>query len=409
MKKIAILATMDTKDEEARYLKKLIIQNGCPALILDCSLRACGGREADVQVEELISKAGVTPEEFAACSKNGAITVMQNALKAKLTELFQEGELHGVISIGGVQGTVIATAAMQTLPVGVPKYMVSTVANGNATFGPFIGVSDMAIMHSVVDISGLNYVLRKVLAEAAGAICGMVKALRDEVPPGKVVGITMAGVTTPCVMCLTELLKERGYETLIFHCNGVGAHVMENLVDTGDVTAVFDISPHDITDGLNGGLMPHYSGRLRPQARLDVPTVFVPGGMDFILFNGVDKVPPEKKSRAFCEHNEIHTHVRASREEMEAAGRFVAERLAGMHNAAVVIPNRGFSQLNCPDGALYDPEADQGFGEAVKAGGLDVREVDAHINERVFAEYLLEVFLELVEPQEEAASAKRTY
>lgn len=403
MKRIVILATLDTKGEETLYLKSLIEQNGCAAVVVDCSLRACGGRSADVQVEDLLDGIGVSGEAFAACDKDSAITVMQRALSAALPEMLRRGELDGVISVGGVQGTVLATAAMQKLPVGVPKYMVSTVANGNATFGPFVGVSDMAIMHSVVDISGLNYVLRKILAEAAGAICGMAKAQSHEEGTGKVVGITMAGVTTPCVTHLSKLLKEKGYETLIFHCNGVGAHVMESLVETGDISAVMDISPHDIMDGLTGGLMPCYPDRLRPVQKAGIPVVFVPGSMDFILYNGVSQVPENKKSRSFYKHNEIHTHVRAARDEMKKAGEFVAERLEGSPKAAVVIPMRGFSQMNRENGAIYDPDADQGFVDAVQAGGLDVRKMDAHINDEAFAEYLMQVFMELTADQKTAA------
>lgn len=399
MNRIVILATLDTKGEETAYLKGLIEKNGCMALIADCSLRAGGGRNADIQVEELIGDIGMSEAVFAALDKDGAIACMQKALCYRLSHMQREGQLDGVISVGGVQGTVIATAAMKLLPVGVPKYMVSTVANGNATFGPFVGVSDMAIMHSVVDISGLNYVLRKVLAEAAGAICGMVKARVSETSPGNVVGITMAGVTTPCVTMLKKGLEQRGYEVLIFHCNGVGAHVMENLVAEQEISYVIDFSPHDIMDGLEAGLMPCYEDRLRPIAKAGVPLLFVPGSMDFILYNGVDKVPEDKKSRAFYKHNPIHTHVRASYEELYAAGRFVAERLQGIHaQACVLIPQRGFSQMNSPGNALYDPAADQGFADAMEAfapKGLRVHKVDAHINNEAFAAYCLRIFDQL--------------
>lgn len=396
MNRIVILATMDTKGEETAYLKELIEKNGCMAIIADCSLRAGGGRNADIQVEDLIGEIGVSETAFAALDKDGAIACMQKALSYRLSHMQKEGQLDGVISVGGVQGTVIATAAMKLLPVGVPKYMVSTVANGNATFGPFVGVSDMAIMHSVVDISGLNYVLRKVLSEAAGAICGMVKARSSEKSSGNVVGITMAGVTTPCVTMIKKRLEERGYEVLIFHCNGVGAQVMENLVTEKDISYVIDFSPHDIMDGLEAGLMPCYEDRLRPIARAGVPLIFVPGSMDFILYNGVDKVPEDKKTRAFYKHNPIHTHVRASYDELYAAGRFVSERLEDSRaEAYVLIPQRGFSQMNSLGNALYDPAADQGFADAMDAlapKGLCVRKVDAHINDEAFAAYCLQVF-----------------
>lgn len=395
MKQIVIPATLDTKGEEVQYLKELIEENGCSATVIDCSLRACGGRNADIQVEELLAGIGVACDDFTQSEKEQAIRIMQRALNSKLTKLLNSEKIDGVISLGGVQGTVIATAAMQKLPVGLPKFMVSTVANGNTTFGPFVGVSDMAIMHSVVDIGGLNYVLRKILQEAAGAVCGMAKSRTDVKCSKKAVGITMAGVTTPCVTHLTGLLKKQGYETLIFHCNGVGAHVMENLVASGDISAVIDISPHDITDGLTGGLMPNYPERLMPVADTDIPLIFVPGGMDFTLYNGTNRIPEEKKSRHYYKHNEIHTHVRADYDEMKAAGTFVANRLADSHHAVVVIPLRGYSQKNCEGQTIYDPAADRGFADAVRLGGLNVREVDAHINDELFAEQIMQVFAEI--------------
>lgn len=396
MKQIIIPATIDTKGEEVQYLKELIEKNGCSAIVIDCSLRIGGRRNADIQVEELLNDIDADCLQFGKIEKEEAIRIMQHALTHKLNELLHSKKVDGVISLGGVQGTVIATAAMQQLPIGLPKFMVSTVANGNTTFGPFVGVSDMAIMHSVVDIGGLNYVLRKILQEAAGAVCGMAKARTSEKIPTKAVGITMAGVTTPCVTYLTKLLRAQGYETLIFHCNGVGAHMMENLVSSGDISAVIDISPHDITDGLNGGLMPHYPERLMPVARTDTPIIFVPGGMDFILYNGTNQIPEEKKERPFYKHNEIHTHVRANYDEMKTAGMFVAGRLAIMEHAVVMIPKRGYSQRNCKGQIIYDPAADQGFTEAAQLGGLDVREVDAHINDEKFAEQVMGVFTEIM-------------
>lgn len=404
---MAVLATLDTKYEEAAYLRDLIEQNECETVLIDCSLRPSGGIMANIRAEELLEQAGFSAAAFASLSKDEAIAEMQQALREKLLRMHKDGGLDGVISVGGVQGTVIATAAMQALPVGVPKYMVSTVANGNAVFGPFVGVSDMAIMHSVVDIAGLNFVLRKVLHEAAGAICGMVKLRSNEKSSGNVVGITMAGVTTACAMQLKRALEGQGYEVLVFHCNGVGAHVMENLVAAGDISYVIDLSPHDIMDALFEGLMPSYEERLRPVVRAGIPLLFIPGSMDFILYNGVDKVPADKRDRAYFKHNSIHTHVRASREELRAAGRFVGERLrdAG-EQVRVLIPAHGFSQQNSEGCALYDPQADAGFleGLADSGGGLAVETVQAHINDQAFAARCMEAFEELAARRENTAA-----
>ena len=305
--------------------------------------------------------------------------------------LHAAGKLDAVIALGGVQGTVIGTAAMRALPVGVPKVMVSTVANGQATFGPFVGTKDITIMHSVADILGLNIITRQVLAEAAGAVVGMAEmALGPQSSDRPTVAMTMAGVTTACVMRARDIFEAWGYEVIAFHCNGIGAQAMEELAAAGQLRGILDLSPHDIGGYLRGGLMQASPDRLEAVSRRGVPIIFVPGGIDFILFGPLDSVASEMLARRYVIHNPIHTHVRANFEEMRDAGRFVGERLSQTRGpATVMIPQRGFSQLNIEGGPLYDPEADRGFVEgltAASAGQLAITELDLHINEPAFAE-----------------------
>lgn len=405
---IVIPATLDTKGEEVAFLKKQIEEMGQEVFVVDCAILGAPGCAFDISREAVADAAGTTIEAMLSKQdKNHCITTMKEGLTTILTKLYNDGVLEGVISVGGVQGTVIATGAMQNLPVGVPKYMVSTVANGQATFGPFVGASDMVMMHSVADIAGSNFLLNRLLCQAAGAIAGMVAADKacSVAPPEKVVGITMGGVTTPGVTAVKERLTAKGYEVIVFHCNGIGARAMEALVTEGKITGVIDMSPHDITDYLFDGLMPCDAGRLHCYEESPVPVVFVPGIADIILYNGIDRVPAVKRTRKLVEHNELHTHVKADVTEMAAVGTFAGERLGKAIGPVMVLyPRLGLSQLNNPSGPIYDPEADYGFMEAVtKAAGesgktdFQMMEITAHINGEAFAEAVVKAFETLQE------------
>ena len=318
----------------------------------------------------------------------------QGAVKTAVA-LHEQGKLDGIISLGGIQGTVIGTTVMQALPFGVPKVMISAVANGKAIFGPFVGIRDVMILHSVADILGLNAVTRRVLAEGAGAVVGMVEmddVSGDASKPA--VALTSAGVTTPCANLARELLEELGYEVIAFHCNGIGAQAMEEMAGGGKLAGIFDLSPHDITDYLFGGIMPATANRLIASCRRGVPQVVAPGCADIVLYGPVEDIPSEILKRKYVIHNPIHTHVKASYGEMFEIGRFIAERLGQSKGyATVFVPSRGFSQLNRAGGPIYEPESDAGFLEGLKEGfkkvpsqKANIRIVDMHINDAAFAE-----------------------
>ena len=365
---------------------------GIIPVVIDSGIQGEPAIEAAISRHEAAAAAGTAIDSLlAAGDKNQAISAMAKGVATIAARLHAEGKLDGVIALGGVQGTVIGTAAMRALPVGTPKVMVSTVANGQATFGPFVGTKDITIMHSVADILGLNIITRQVLAEAAGAVVGMSEmALGPQRAERPTVAMTMAGVTTPCVMRARERFEAWGYEVIAFHCNGIGAKAMEELADAGQLQGILDVSPHDIGGYLRGGLMQASPDRLEAVSRQSLPIVFAPGGIDFILYGPLESIAPEILERDYVIHNPIHTHVRANRAEMSAAGQFVGERL-GMTTgpATVMIPARGFSQLNIKGGPLYDPKADQGFVAGLRAAGaegLKISELDLHINDPAFAE-----------------------
>lgn len=391
-KSIIVIGTLDTKGQEIAFVRDLIAERGHQAVVVDSGVLGEPAIEATISRHEVAAAAATSIEDIlAAGDKNNAISAMARGVTSIAAKLHAERKLDAVIALGGVQGTVIGTAAMRALPVGLPKVMVSTVANGQATFGQFVGTKDITIMHSVADILGLNIITRQVLTEAAGAVVGMAElALGPQTTDRPTVAMTMAGVTTSCVMRARELFEDWGYEVIAFHCNGIGAMAMEELADAGQLQGILDLSPHDIGGYLRGGLMQSSPDRLEAVGRRGVPIVFVPGGIDFILYGPLQSIAASMLERKYVVHNPIHTHVRANQAEMRDAGRFVAERLNQTTGpASVMIPQRGFSQLNIKGGPLFDPQADQGFIEgltAVGAGKLTVTELDMHINEPDFAD-----------------------
>ena len=395
-KQIVIVGTLDTKELEVGYLRDLIEKRGHVPLIVDCGVMKDPSFEPGITRHAVAKAANTSIEEILKrADKNHAIrTMTQGAVKTAIA-LYEQGNLDGIISLGGIQGTVIGTSVMQALPFGVPKVMISAVANGKATFGPFVGIRDIMILHSVADVLGLNAVTRRVLAEGAGAVVGMVEmdcGSGDASRPA--VALTSAGVTTPCANRARELLEDLGYEVIAFHCNGIGAQAMEEMADAGRLAGIFDLSPHDITDYLFGGIMPATANRLIASCRRGVPQVVAPGCADIVLYGPVEDIPSEILKRKYVIHNPIHTHVKASRKEMFELGRFIAERLGRSKGyATIFVPSRGFSQLNRAGGPIYEPESDAGFLEGLEEGfkkvpsqKATIRVVDMHINDAEFAE-----------------------
>ena len=405
-KTIAILATLDTKGDEAAFAADVVRKRGYRPLLVDSGIKGAPRIPADITREEVAAAAGTTLADILALNdKNAAIDAMAQGTAAVVAQRHADGVLQGVLGMGGVQGTVISTRAMQALPVGVPKVMLSAVANGRATFGPYVGTKDIAIMHSVADIMGMNTLTRQVMSAAAGAVTGMADVTIRQQSAGKTtVGLTMAGVTNPAAMAMRELLEAQGIEVIGFHCNGIGAQALEELVAAGKIDCFLDLSPHDIGGLLRHGLMKAHADRLLASVKARIPIVFVPGALDFVLRGAIESVPAELLARPHVRHNPIHTHIRATRDEMEAAGRFVGERLAqSSAEICVVIPERGFSQFNTRGGVLHDPDADAGFLSGLEEAlgpesDVAVSSVPLHVNDPEFAALLADIVARFVRP-----------
>ena len=393
---IVIISTLDTKGEETAFLRKLIAARGHQTMVVDCGVMGNPSFVPEVTRDEVARAAGTTIESILSRHDKGmAIRTMSEGVTTLIVRMHARTGIGGVIGLGGGQGTILATAAMKALPFGIPKVMISTIANGATAFGPFVGTRDVTILHSVADVLGLNAVTRTVLAEGAGAICGMVEMAVEDAPANKsTVAMTTAGVTTACAMKIRDLLQIKGYEVISYHCNGIGSKAMEELADEGKLAGVLDLTPHDITDLLFGGIFPASATRMRSTGRRGVPQVVVPGATDFILFGPADTVPQTLRSRRFVIHNPLHTHVRTNRGEMAAVGRFIAERLCDSRGPAMVlIPRRGYTQLNIVGGPMYEPESDRGFEEGLSQElarhpdrTISVQPLELHINDPAFAE-----------------------
>ena len=397
--KILIVATLDTKGPEAGFIRELIEGKGHIPVMLDCGVMGKPTVTPDITRDEVAREAGTSIKELLdKGDKIKAIETMAEGAKRVGKRLYDQGELHAVISMGGIQGTVMGATVMQALPFGVPKVIVSAIANGLATFGPFVGTKDVTIIHSVADILGLNKVTRKVLAEGAGAVVGMLEMEYAEgQEAGKTVALTSAGVTTPCANMAREFLTEMGYEMIAFHCNGIGAQAMEELVEEGQLQGVLDMSPHDINDYLHGGIMPAWEGRMLATCRLGLPQVISTGCADIVLYGAHADMPEDIKKRKHYIHNPVHTHVKASYEEMLGLGRFIGKRLRDTRGwATVMVPGGGYSQQNIEGGVIWEPESDKGFVEGVTQEldpsneKVKIEVLDMHINDPEFARALVD-------------------
>jgi uncharacterized protein (UPF0261 family) len=399
---IYAVATMDTKGRELAYVADCMRAARLPVVTVDVG--TCDPPVVTPDVDRGVVAAchpaeGGATLALSRADRGQAITAMSHALECYLRREYQAGRVLGVIGIGGSGGTALVTAAMRALPVGLPKLMVSTVASGN--IASYVGVSDITIMPSVVDIAGLNAISRRVLGNAANAIAGMVQNQAPVEADKPTLGMSMFGVTTPCVTAVRETLEARGYDCLVFHATGIGGQAMEKLVEAGMIHGVIDITTTEVADEIVGGILP--CGPLRFDVILGagIPFVLSVGALDMVNFGAIETVPERFRRRLLHVHNPQVTLMRTTPEENRRCARWIATKLNRARSAfRILIPEEGVSALDAPGQPFHDPAADAAlFDElelAVQAGpDRLIRRFPLHINDPAFAQELVKDFFAL--------------
>jgi uncharacterized protein (UPF0261 family) len=398
---IVVLATLDTKGVEAQYIKEQIEKLGANALIVDVGVVGEPATRADVSRYE-VAAAGETPLEelLEDPDREVAAPIMAAGATRIVTQLAEEGKVHGIVSMGGTQGTTLATKVMRALPYGFPKVMVSTMASGNVA--PWVDIKDITMMFSVTDILGLNPVMRTILANAAGAVVGMAQAtIPMQSAERPLVGVTTVGITTLGAMKAIEVLEAAGYETIVFHAVGTGGRAMEQLMEEGVIGAVLDYSTIEVSNEMFDALLAGGEKRLTTAGKLGLPQVLSCGAIEVLVFNEPETVPPPFDTRTLIRHSPQITDVRLNGEEMGRVGEEVARRLGHTTDEAVfIIPTAGYDSYAVAGEGFHDPAADQAFVEALKANlppNIKVIERNTHIDDPAFATEAARLLIELIE------------
>jgi len=397
---VYLLATLDTKGDEAAFVRDRLGQLDLEVTVVDTG---CIGRPlfpGDIPREKVFLAAGTDLPTLAAAADRGrAVTEAARGAAELVAQAFARGEVDGVIALGGSAGTTIGTAAMRRLPLGVPKLMVSTLASGQVR--PYVGDKDILMLNSVVDIAGLNRISRRILAEAAAAMAGMVQhRLADAVDDRPLVAATMFGVTTPCVQRAREVLEQAGYEVLVFHATGNGGQAMESLIAEGIIAGVLDITTTELADELVGGILSAGPERLTAAARRGVPQVVSVGATDMVNFGPRNTVPEKFKDRLFYQHNPTVTLMRTTVEENSRIGQEIGRKVAASTGpAAIMLPLKGVSAIDAAGQAFDDPAARSALFDAIRdsRGRIELVELDHHINDAEFAEAASRRLLQLIQ------------
>jgi uncharacterized protein (UPF0261 family) len=404
---VVLIGTLDTKGPEMAYLRDRLQALDLQTIVIDSGIL---GEPLDIVPDidhaQAATYGGTTIELLQQAGSRGkAVAGMREALKSLTLELFAGGKLDGIVSMGGAEGAVMGAAAMMVLPVGVPKVLVSPIASGYHFFEPLVGTRDMMVVHSVVDILGLNPIACTIFDNVAAALKGMLEyghTLPRPEPGEKFVAVTMLGNTTKAVMALKEHLAGFGYEAVIFHSNGVGGPAMEELAEMGQFVGVIDFTTNEIYDPLVGGIHDGGPERLKRIGLLGLPQVVVPGCIDFSVWNA-GTVPAALQGRPIYDHNPEYALVRASHEEMIELGHIFSRRLNLANGPVIVaVPTQGLSIPNVPGGPFWDPPADADFLATVVAeirDDIPVLTYERHVNDPQFGREVAGLFIDLMSRQ----------
>ena len=399
-KTVVIVGALDTKGQEFQFVKELIEKQGLATLMVDFGVMGAPLFTPDITRQEVAQAGGGDLATLASGEhKDKAMQVMAAGLSVIIRKLYDDGKLNGIIGMGGSGGTSIASSAMRTLPVGVPKLMVSTVGGGDVS--AYSGTKDITFMPSIVDVAGFNRISRAIYTNAAGAIIGMVSveqpSAAEETP---LIAASMFGNTTRSVDRARSLMESHGYEVLVFHATGTGGKTMEGLISDGYISGSLDITTTELADEVCGGVFSAGPERCLAASRAGIPAVIVPGCVDMANFWGIDTIPEKYKNRKLYQWNPNVTLLRTNVEENIKMGEMLAVAAnAATAPVAILLPLKGVSMLDSPGGDFWDPAADQACYDAIKKNlkpGITVIEMDNNINDPEFSDKVAETLLEML-------------
>ncbi|MBM4068672.1 MAG: UPF0261 family protein [Planctomycetes bacterium] len=404
---VLLIGTLDTKGQEIAFVRELLTRERVATLTADAGGLSPPPFQPDITRDELFAAADVKLADIIKAGDRGrAVEAAARGAAAIAVDLCKRGELDGILALGGSAGTTIGTAAMRALPFGVPKLMVSTLASGQVK--QYVGVCDILMLHSVVDISGLNRISRTVLANAAAAMAGMGRNRhaedRSQQSDKHVIAATMFGVTTPCVEAARSIVEKRGFEVLVFHATGTGGMTMESFIRDGLMRGVLDLTTTELADELVGGILTAGPDRMTAAGLRGVPQVISLGALDMVNFGPPDTVPERFRSRRFYQHNPTVTLMRTTPAENDRLGQEIAQKAsAAAGPTTVLVPRRGVSAIDREGQPFWWPEADAALFQSLRnwmSPQVRLIETDLHINDPEFAELASSALLEMLAIQE---------
>ena len=400
MKTVAIAGTFDTKGREYTYIKELFEELGIKTFMINTGVFEPSFKP-DVSNGEIAEVVGKDIKIIAEKKDRALATeILSKGMEKLVPKLYNEGKFDGIISFGGSGGTSLVTPAMRALPIGIPKIMVSTMASGNTS--QYIGTSDIIMMPSVVDVSGLNSISTKIFSNAVFAMVGMLEHQnKREIEKKPLVAATMFGVTTPAVEYGKKYLEDRGYEVLVFHATGIGGQSMEDLIEDGFIEGVLDLTTTEWADEIIGGVLNAGPHRLEAAGRNHIPQVVSVGALDMCNFGPYDTVPKEFAGRNIYKHNPTVTLMRTTVEENELIGKKIAEKLnMSKGKTALFLPLKGISAIDVEGQAFYGAEEDKMLFDtlrnSINKNIIEIIEMDNAINDKEFAEAAAQKLIDLM-------------
>ncbi len=399
-KVVVVIGTMDTKGSELAYLAQQVKDAGCEPLLMDVGVKDIPQVKADISAADVLGASGLDIESINAMPRGEAVEKISHAAASYLSKLVISGKAHGVIGVGGSGGTTICASAMRALAYGIPKCIVSTLASGNTKW--HVDISDIIMIPSLLDISGLNPMLEMVFRNAARAIVGMVRGYRPYKASGKrVISFTMYGTTTPGVSRARTIMEDSGFELWVFHASGIGGRTMEKLISMGRIHGVMDMTLAEIGAHIVGGLHDAGPDRLEAAGRAALPQVIVPGAADTIVLPPRDQVPEKFQNRTLNFHNPTMTTMRTTASENVAIAEFIASKLNKAKGpVSVVLPLGGLSTIDRPGKIFYDPKANEALFNTLKqklSPRIPVIEDEHHLDDPDFASLVCKTMLALLE------------